>query len=208
MSSLQAQLFVQTASVALNRLAKDLQKAYEPKKGDRFNVKGITYEIGPPKFVGTDKAIRFEISSKIPGEELPGSCDHASYFKQIEKRNGTASDKKPVSADMENIVRETRDQERKERDYVKLTYQYAADELYDDAEILRRLEAFAKGEAKDEMPPGVPGVTTLAGRLILDRVQSALYEGARSNVESLIDANEKVRAALKKGGAKKSTKKK
>ena len=82
MSSLQSQLFVETASVTLSRLTKDLQNRYEPKKGDRFNVEGITYEIGPPKFVDTDKAIRFEISSKIPGEELPESYDHAKYFKQ------------------------------------------------------------------------------------------------------------------------------
>ena len=196
MSSLQAQLFVETASVTLNRLTKDLQKQFEPKKGDRFNVQGITYEIGPPKFMDSDRAIRFEISSKIPGEELPASYDHTKYFKQIEKRNKSA--KKPVSADMENIVRETRDQERKERDYVKLTYQYEENELYDDKDILKDIEAFSKGANDKEMPPKVPGVTTLAGRLILERVQSSLYDVAKDNVESLIDANAKVRAELKK----------
>ncbi len=201
MSSLQAQLFVQTASVSLNRLTKDLQKKFEPKKGDRFNVEGITYEIGPPKFVDVDKAIRFEISSKIPGEELSESYDHAKYFQQIEKRNESA--KKPVSADMENIVRETRDQERKERDYVKLTYQYEGEELYDDREVLKDIEEIAKGSGKKEIPPKIPGVTTLAGRLILERVQFSLYEVARENVESLIDANEKVRAELKKSEKKK-----
>lgn len=196
MSSLQAQLFVRTASVSLNRLTKDMQKRYEPKKGDRFNVKGITYEIGPPKFVDAEKAIRFEISSKIPGEELPESCDHANYFEQIEKRN--ESSKKPVSADMENIVRETRDQERKERDYVKLTYQYADRELYEEEAILRDVGEIARGERAQRMPPPVPGVTTLAGRLILERVETSLYEAARANVESLIDANQKVRAELQK----------
>lgn len=201
MSSLQSQLFVQTASVTLNRLTKDLQKEFEPKKGDRFNVEGITYEIGPPKFVDSDRAIRFEISSKIPGEELPESCDHAKYFQQIEKRNASA--KKPVSADMENIVRETRDQERKERDYVKLTYQYEENELYDDKDILKDIEVFSKGAKDKEMPPKVPGVTTLAGRLILERVQSSLYDVAKENVESLIDANAKVRAELKKSAKKK-----
>ena len=80
MSSLQSQLFMETASVTLNRLTKDLQKKFEPKKGDRFNVEGITYEIGPPKFVDADKAIRFEISSKIPGEELPESYESFQVF--------------------------------------------------------------------------------------------------------------------------------
>lgn len=201
MSSLQAQLFVETASVTLNRLTKDLQKKFEPKKGDRFNVEGITYEIGPPKFVDTDRAIRFEISSKIPGEELPASYDHAKYFKQIEKRNASA--KKPVSADMENIVRETRDQERKERDYVKLTYQYGENELYDDRDVLNDIEEIAKDSSGKKAPPKVPGVTTLAGRVILDRLQSSLYEVAKENVESLIDANAKVRAELKKSAKKK-----
>ena len=200
MSSFQAQIFVQTASASLNRLTKDLQKRYEPKKGDRFNVKGITYEIGPPKFVDSDRAIRFEISSKIPGEELPDSFDHARYFQRIEKRN--ASPKKPVSADMENIVRETRDQERKERDYVKLTYQYGEGELFDDREVLGDLEEMAKDPNGREAPPRVPGVTTLAGRLIVQRVRSSLYEAARENVESLIDANQKVRAELKKSKRK------
>ncbi len=200
MSSLQAQLFVQTASVSLSRLTKDLQKRYEPKKGDRFNVEGITYEIGPPKFVDADRAIRFEISSKIPGEELPESCDHAKYFQQIEERN--ESPKKPVSADMENIVRETRDQERKERDYVKLTYQYGEGELYDDQEVLREIEEVAGGASEIKMPPKVPGVTTLAARLILEKVRYSLYEAAQENVESLIKANERVRAELKKGAKK------
>lgn len=201
MSSLQSQIFVRTASASLSRLTKDLQERYEPKKGDRFNVEGITYEIGPPKFVAEDRAIRFEISSKIPGEELPDSCDHAKYFKRIERRN--ASPKKPVSADMENIVRETRDQERKERDYVKLTYQYGEEELYDDGEALRGIEEIAKGAGGKEAPPRVPGVTTLAGRLIVQQVQSSLYEAARANVESLIAANEKVRSELKKSKRKK-----
>ena len=201
MSSLQAQLFVETASVTLNRLTKDLQKTFEPKKGDRFNVEGITYEIGPPKFVDADRAIRFEISSKIPGEELPESCDHAQYFKQIEKSNTSA--KRPVSADMENIVRETRDQERKERDYVKLTYQYGESELYDDRDLLKEVEEISKGDGKKEVPPKVPGVTTLVGRLIIERLQSSLYEVAKENVESLIDANAKVRAELKKSAKKK-----
>ena len=201
MSSLQSQLFMETASVTLNRLTKDLQKKFEPKKGDRFNVEGITYEIGPPKFVDADKAIRFEISSKIPGEELPESYDNSKYFKQIEKRSGSV--KKPVSADMENIVRETRDQERKERDYVKLTYQYEENELYDDQDILKDIEEITKGSSGKEAPPKVPGVTTLAGRLILERVQSSLYEVAKGNVESLIDANAKVLAELKKSAKKK-----
>ncbi len=140
MSILQEQLFVQTATESLHRLTKDLQGKYEPKKGDRFNIKGITYEIGPPKF--RDNKVQFEISSKIPGEELPANYDEANYFKKIDKIC-TGAKKKPASSDMENIIRETRDQEKKERDYVKLTYEYASEELFDEKEIQAEVEAYA-----------------------------------------------------------------
>ncbi len=195
MATFQEQLFLQVASRSLSRLTKDLQKKFEPKKGDRFNVKGITYEIGPPKFV--ENGIRFEISSKIPGEELPSSYDEAQYFGRIEKAC-RSSKKQPVAADMENIVRETRDQERKERDYVKLTYQYLQDELFDEAAIAREVEDYARNPAKREAPPPVPGVNTLAGRLILNRLERGLYEAANENVETLIHANEEARGEIRK----------
>ncbi|MBI3128080.1 MAG: hypothetical protein HYZ11_10790 [Candidatus Tectomicrobia bacterium] len=190
------QLFTQVASRTLNRLTKDLQKKFELKKGDRFNVKGITYEIGPPRF--QKDGIQFEISSKIPGEEFPPAYEHANYFKEIEKACRSSS-KKPEAADMENIVRETRDQERKERDYVKLTYLYALNELYDDREVSTQVQEYAKNPEKaKELPPPMPGVNTLAGRIILNRLEAALYDAARRNVDTLIKANEDVREGLKK----------
>ncbi|MEK6711782.1 MAG: hypothetical protein AABZ64_14515 [Nitrospinota bacterium] len=196
MATLKEQMFIQVASRSLNRLTKDLQKKFEPKKGDRFNVKGITYEVGPPRFV--KEGIQFEVSSKIPGEEFPASYEHANYFQAIEKAC-RASKKKPEAADMENIVRETRDQERKERDYVKLTYRYGLDELYDDRAVGAQVQEYARNPQKaKELPPPMPGVDTLAGRIILNRLDGALYEAAQGNVEALIRANEEVRGGLKK----------
>ncbi len=199
MGSLQEQLFVQAASRSLNHLAKELQKKFEPKKGDRFSVEGITYEIGSPKYV--EDSIRFEISSMIPGEEFPDGYSHAEYFEQIEKVCSKAS-KKPSSTDMENIVRETRDQERKERDYVKLAYMYGRDELYNEQEILKEVEEFSKNPDR-EPPPSVPGANTLAARFILSRIQETLFEAAEKNVQDLIKANGTVRSELKKIGKKK-----
>ena len=49
MGSLKDQLFQQYAAAGLNRLLAAYRKQYLPKKGDRFNYNGITYEIGPPK---------------------------------------------------------------------------------------------------------------------------------------------------------------
>lgn len=194
MATLQEQLFVQVATRSLNHLAKDLQKKYELKKGDRFSVKGITYEIGPPRYV--DDGIRFEISSKIPGDELPSGYNESKYFKEIEKVC-QKSKKKPATSDMENIIRETRDQERKERDYVKLAFQYSKSELYDEKDIIKEVEEYSKNPDR-EMPPPVSGANTLVARLILHRLEETLLESAERNIEDLIKANDTVRSELKK----------
>ena len=47
MTNFKQQFFVQFASLGLAELIADYRARYEPKKGDRFNVEGITYEIGP-----------------------------------------------------------------------------------------------------------------------------------------------------------------
>jgi hypothetical protein len=194
MASLQEQLFIQAAVQSLNNLARGLQRKYEHKKGDRFSAKGITYEIGPPRYA--DDGIQFEISSKIPDEELAMGYNETRYFQEIKKISQNFK-KKPLSGDMENIIRETRDQERKERDYVKLTYQYFKDELFDEDEIIREVEDYSKNPNK-EKPPAIPGANTLASRLILNRLEGTLLEEAEKNIEDLIQANDAVRLELRK----------
>ena len=49
MANFKQQFFLQFASLGLTELIADYRNRYEPKKGDRFNVEGITYEIGPAK---------------------------------------------------------------------------------------------------------------------------------------------------------------
>tara|TARA_B100000686_G_C16801820_1_gene986617 strand:- start:3241 stop:3831 length:591 start_codon:yes stop_codon:yes gene_type:complete len=194
MGSLQEQLFTKIASQTLVSLSKDLQKKYEPKKGDRFNYRAITYEIGPPKFTG--QGISFEISSKIPESELPDGYKKENFFKEI-KKICVKSKKKPLSSDMENIVRETKEQERKERDYVKLTYEYINSELYSDKEIMLEVKELSKNPEKQKID-FMPGVNTLAAHLILAKVQRNLYDFALENVNLLVSANTAVRAELKK----------
>ncbi len=194
MGSLQEQLFTKIACQTLVSLSKDLQKKYEPKKGDRFNYRAITYEIGPPKFTG--QGISFEISSKIPESELPDGYEKVNFFKEI-KKICVKSKKKPLSIDMENIVRETKEQERKERDYVKLTYEYVNTELYSDKEIILEVKEFSKNPKKQKID-FMSGVNTLAAHLILEKVQKNLYDFALENVNLLVSANTTVRAELKK----------
>ena len=71
MANFKQQFFLQFASLGLTELIADYRNRYEPKKGDRFNVEGITYEIGPAKI--TREGVEFEVSSKIPQDELPGN---------------------------------------------------------------------------------------------------------------------------------------
>lgn len=194
MATLQEQLFTQFAAQALDELTEEYKKKYEMKKGDRFNIKGITYEIGPPR--ARERCVEFEISSKIPGEEFPPKMDNAQYFKQIEKICRAAG-KKPHQVDMENIVRETREEARKERDYVRLTYRYGQDDLYDNKAILKRMQEITK-DPKKSPPPPIPGATTLAGRLILQSVHDSMFRLAKENVETLVRANEEVRERIRK----------
>ncbi len=194
MVTLRDQLFEQFASEALVQLTDEYKGKYEPKKGDRFNIKGITYEIGPPKVQG--RAIEFEISSKIPQDELPPRADTKKFFKSIEKVI-LSDKKKPVKVDMENIIRETREEERKERDYVKLTYRYEGQELYIEKDIMKEVDAFGQGTDAAEIPV-VPGAHTVASRLILKAIRNSIYRGGRANVESLVKANEQVRGQLRK----------
>ena len=119
MTNFKQQFFLQFASLGLTELIADYRNRYEPKKGDRFNVEGITYEIGPAKI--TQQGIEFEVSSKIPQEELPSKADMMKYFETV-KTLMQRSGRMPLSIDMENIIREISEEETKERDYVKLRY--------------------------------------------------------------------------------------
>ena len=83
MATLKKILFGQCAGEGLNSLLAEMQKKYNPKKGRRFNHANITYEVGRPGVV--DVNIQFEISSKIPQDELKGNKDMENYFKAIKK---------------------------------------------------------------------------------------------------------------------------
>ena len=68
MPTLKGLLFNQYAAEGLAALVEEMQSSYTAKKGRRFNNDNITYEISRPALKGN--AIEFEISSKIPEDEL------------------------------------------------------------------------------------------------------------------------------------------
>jgi hypothetical protein len=193
MANFKQQFFQQFASLGLSELIAEYRNLYEPKKGDRFNVEGITYEIGPAQI--TAQGIEFEVSSKIPQDELPGKADMVKYFEAV-KTSMQRSGWVPLSIDMENIIREISEEETKERDYVKLRYCLAEHTLYNDTMVnaeLKRLQE-QSGEAK---LPDIPGVNTVAGRVVLDLLRHNVQRQAKAIMDDLIKANEETRQQVR-----------
>lgn len=193
MSSLKGLLFNQYANDGLTHLVEEMQNKYKPKKGRRFNHSNITYEISRPNL--KNNAIEFEISSKLPEDELKSSAERNDYFAQI-KKIISAEKKKPVSIQRENIVWDSTKEREKERDYVKLVYQYPLDALFDDKAVQSQYEKMRK-EGTAEALPSVPSASTAQGKLVLIMVRSRLQEIGRAHIDHLIKANKEVRTALK-----------
>ena len=101
MASLKQILFSRLAGDGLTQLIGETQGMYTKKKGRRFNHDNITYEISRPGVV--EDNIEFEISSKIPEDELKGDKNMSGYFNKIKKILSKTKNK-PVSIEMENIV--------------------------------------------------------------------------------------------------------
>ena len=189
MASLKGILFNQYAGEGLSQLIEELQSKYKPKKGRRFNQNDITYEISRP--VLHDNGLEFEISSKIPQEELSTEKEMSNYFEAI-KKIINADKKKPVSIERENIVWDSKKETEKEREYVKLHYCYPLEDLYDDQEILKRCKDLESGSSKESLPD-IPGGFTTPGKIALLMVKEKIQEYCRNHVTVLIEANKKVR---------------
>ena len=193
MTNLKQILFGRFAGDGLTQLIGETQKMYTPKKGRRFNHENITYEISRPGVV--EDSVEFEISSKIPQDELKGDKNMNSYFKKI-KQILSKTKNKPVSIEMENIVWDSKKDTEKERDYVKLLYSYPLNDLYNDKEVMARLEKMTKNEALESVPDSL-GTLTPQGKVVLHMVKETIQNFARENIEQLINANKQVRADLR-----------
>ena len=193
MANFKQQFFLQFASLGLTELIADYRNRYEPKKGDRFNVEGITYEIGPAKI--TQEGVEFEVSSKIPQDELPGKADMMKYFEAVRalmQRSG----KVPLSIDMENIIREINEEETKERDYVKLRYCLPEQTLYNDVMLNAELKRLQE-QPEAVVLPDIPGVNTVAGRMVLNLLKQNVQHQAKAIMDELIQANEETRQQVR-----------
>jgi hypothetical protein len=193
MSNFREQLFQRFASQGITVSIEGFQSKYQPKKENRFNVDGITYETSPARL--SDNAIEFEISSKIPQDELDSRDDFESYFSAI-KTLIEHDEKRPVAMDMENIVQEIGGEDVKERDYVRLRYRYDFGEICDNNKIAAEVAKVQK-DPSSRILPDLPNVNTLAGRVMLVCIEDFFREEATLRMERLIEANQEVRGMFK-----------
>ncbi|MDG1844645.1 MAG: hypothetical protein P8I98_10035 [Nitrospinaceae bacterium] len=191
MATLKGILFSKYVDKGLNSLLEELQKKYGEKKGRRFNYNNITYEVSRSSLV--DENIQFEISSKIPQDELKDRKDMKGYFTKI-KKLATKFNKKPIAVEMENIIIDTKKNTEKKRDYVKLLYSYPLDELYNENEILKKTKGMKHQAQGEILSSEASGALTQQGNLALQLVKESIQSLARQNIEALLDANNKIKA--------------
>ena len=192
MATLKQILFRKYADKGLNVIVEEMKKKYDQKKGRRFNYDNITYEVSRGGVV--DENMQFEISSKIPQDELKDHKDMKGYFAAI-KKLASRFKNKPVSIEMENIVLDTKKNTEKKRDYVKLLYSYPLNDLYSDKEISEKAEEMSQIK-ENKSTAKARGALTQQGNLALQLVQETTQSFARQNIEDLISANKQVKTKM------------
>lgn len=190
--SLKNILFQEYAEKGLNEHLKSLQKKYKPKKGRRFNENNITYEIGIPK--AADNSLEFEVSSKIPQDELKGKEGMKEYF-EATKKLLLKSEHKPVFVKMENITWDADKDTEKDRDYVKVAYRVNFEDLYSEEELVKQAEKVRKNPEKHNLPQ-IPGINSLQGRLLLLALKGNFIAKGNETITSFMEANDKARMKL------------
>ena len=193
MGHLRDKIFYRTVNDAVDKVRDEFCDKYKPKKGNRFFVNGITYEISEGKL--QQETIQFEISSKIPGEIFDKKGINLKYFNEVKKLMNSKS-KKPADIKMENIIHSTNVNEVKERDYIKCTYIYKESELYSEKEVDSTVKQVL---SKNLKIPQIGGITTIPGQAVLYLIGENVHSGAETNINDLIKSNDEV---MKKFGKK------
>lgn len=195
MGNLRDKIFYRTVNDAIDALRGEYCAKYKQKKGNRFFINGITYEISEGKL--QKETIQFEISSKIPQEIFDDKGINVKYFNEVKKLMNSKP-KRPADVKMENIIHSTSINEVKERDYVKCTYIYKESELYSEKEVDSTVKQVLSKKMK---LPEISGITTIPGQAVLYLIGTHIGSGAQTNIDDLIKSND---AMMKKFGKKSS----
>ena len=195
MATLKQILFRKYTDQGLDIVIEEMKEKYDKKKGRRFNYDNITYEVSRGGVV--DENMQFEISSKIPQDELKDNKDMKKYFTEI-KKLASKFKNKPASVEMENIVLGAHKNTEKDRDYVKLLYSYPLNDLYSDKKILEKTKEMSQQTEGEKPTSKEMAALTQQGNLALQLVQESAQGLACQNIEDLISANKKART--KKSG--------
>jgi hypothetical protein len=193
MPNFREQLFLQFACQGIAGSIDTFQSKYQLKKENRFNFDEITYETSQVKL--HEGSLEFEISSKIPQDELLDRNGFESYFSAIKDAIGR-DEKQPIATDMENIVHEVGGEELKERDYVRLRYRYSFDEVCSNDVIATELAKYQRDPSLRKLPE-IANVNTLAGKLVLLLIEDFFQNEATTRMDRLIEANQQVRQSFK-----------
>ena len=193
MSTLKGLLFNQFAAEGLTSLVEEMQSKYTAKKGRRFNYNNVTYEVSRPTL--SEGTIEYEISSKIPENEVKTPKQMQAFFQQV-KKFVSKGKFKPESMEMEDKVWDDKNDTEKKRDYVKLLYKLHLDDLFDDEQVAKRHKNIQEG-GKDPDVPHSASAFTEAGNVVLADVRDTMKNIARDNINNLIDANKKIKGSLK-----------
>jgi len=193
MSTLKGLLFNQFAAEGLTSLVEEMQSKYTAKKGRRFNYNNVTYEVSRPTL--SEGTIEYEISSKIPENEVKTPKQMQAFFQQV-KKFVSKGKFKPESMEMEDKVWDDKNDTEKKRDYVKLLYKLHLDDLFDDEQVAKRYKNIQEG-GKDSDVPHSASAFTEAGNVVLADVRDTMKNIARDNINNLIDANKQIKETLK-----------
>jgi len=189
MGKLREQFFYKSISESVDKTVDEYQKKYTPKKGRRFNVNKITYEVG--ETIVQDGVFAFEISNKIPEGEISEKYTINDYFNDVKKSLASLKSK-PAEVDMDEIVRRGVENEVKTRDYVRLKFSYKLESLYDDKAIVTLCEDIKSGKSDVDISD-LPSERSIVGGLAIRMVGEKSHAICTQGIDDLMKANDEVR---------------
>ena len=184
--SLNMVLINKYASRGRSRIITEYKEKYLTKKGDRFFVDSITYEIG--QIFQEEDEVEIEFSSKIPVDEITEN-NKEKFYKSV-KEKLKKQKLIPYYIGMDDIIKKIGERKIKKRDYIRLKYRAKTDYFYDDKAIIKDAEKLVSPTQDGSLIPNVPEVNSVAGKLFLAAIEEGIYQFIKDKVDKMIQANQ------------------